>query len=198
MTTNNLEMERIGMMRKVVTVGATVPLVAAMNVALAQSQGFDVTANVENACEILSVNDLNFGDYEPIGANETVALRRQAVLQIRCVAGSEPSLELNDGSNSQDGTVATRRMAGTTDNSVLADYDIFLPDGTAPNSPCTSYQDLWGNGSNGGNPLQADVINDIAFREYNLCGEMPAGQDISAQAYTDTVTLTVTFDTGGS
>ncbi len=141
-----------------------------------------ITANVVAACNV-TVTNLAFGSYDPLSAT---AVTGAATASIACSQGSVPVISLGAGANLL-GT--QRRMALTT---AFLNYGLFQPVSNAPNAAC-AYTTPWGNGGTFGTALTTTAATSLAVRTYNICGQIPAGQNVGIGAYTDTVAVSITF-----
>ena len=162
-------------------IAATV-LFAAGNASAANATGsFKVTASVTNSCVVTSTSDINFGAYDPAVANNTTAATGAGWVKVRCTRGTTPAVRLEQGANAAGGSTClapTRQMASGANR--LA-YTLYSDSGrTAP----------WG----------CDASNDVDYtfldlnpHQFDVYGSIPAGQDVPAGTYEDTVTVTVVF-----
>jgi len=143
---------------------------------------FQVTATVVNNCVINSTN-IGFGNYDPTSA---VAATATGTVTARCTKGDVVSVALNQGNNPAGGSTAAVPARQMINGANLLPYHIYIAA-----SPSTTE---WGTGPVGTNepPAQtaASVATALTFTTY---GSLPAGADVPAGAYTDTVTATVTF-----
>jgi spore coat protein U-like protein len=144
-----------------------------------------VTASVAANCTI-ATSPLAFGAYDPVVANATTALNGSGSVTVACTKGA-PSLSigLGLGNNNSSG----RRMAGGGD--FLA-YGLFQPPSNVPSTACTfPASTAWGTAAAA---LSLTAPASKAARTYNICGTVPAGQDVNVAAtYTDTVVATINF-----
>jgi len=143
---------------------------------------FNVTATVINDCTISSTN-IAFGNYDPTGATAVTA---QGAVTAKCTKGDAVSVALDQGKNptgASTAAVPARQMVNGTN---LLPYHIYIAA-----SPSTTE---WGTGTVGTNEpaaqTSASVSTALTFTTY---GSLPAGADVPAGAYSDTVTATVTF-----
>lgn len=143
---------------------------------------FTVTATVINDCTISSTN-IAFGNYDPTSAT---ALTATGAVTAKCTKGDSVSVALNQGLNPATGSTAAvpaRRMGdGASD---YLPYHIYIAaTGTTE----------WGSGTVGTNEpaaqTSASVNTALTFTTY---GSLPAGADVPAGSYTDSVIATVTF-----
>jgi spore coat protein U-like protein len=147
-----------------------------------QTTSFNVTATVINDCVINSTN-VAFGNYDPTVATAVTA---QGAVTAKCTKGDVVSVALNQGANPATGSTAAlplRQMVSGTTN--FLPYHIYVASaGTTE----------WGTGTVGTNtpPSQtsASVNTALTFTTY---GSLPAGSDVPAGNYSDTVVATVTY-----
>lgn len=148
-----------------------------------------VSASVAANCTITTA-PVVFGAYDPIAANAAAVLQATGTVSIACTKGATAiSVGLGGGGNS--GSAApgtTRAMAGGTLPGFLS-YELFKPSAITPNAAC-AYTSVWGSGAN---VFSVENSPSKASRTYNICGQVPAGQDVSVGSYTDTVVATVNF-----
>jgi spore coat protein U-like protein len=164
-------------MKKILAIAAALSaLVAADALAASQlSTTFTVSATVIKTCNI-SVAPLVFGNYDVLDAAPKTA---QADVTLFCSKGSKPKVSLNGGSNAS----FPRQM-----NSSGADkltYDLFTDN---------TYVTVWGDGTNGS--IVTAPSNSTGSGNaitLTIFGKIPELQDKTQDAYSDTVTASVTF-----
>ncbi len=142
---------------------------------------FNVTATVVNDCIIASTN-IAFGNYDPTG---TTAVTAQGSVTAKCTKGDSVSVALNQGANpagASTAAVPARQMANGTN---LLPYHIYIASASTTE---------WGTGTVGTNEPAAQTSTSagtaLTFTTY---GSLPAGADVPAGSYSDTVIATVTF-----
>ena len=148
-----------------------------------------VSTTVSANCTV-TTNALNFGAYDPIGAQATNNLDVGTnQISIACVQGSAPTIGFNLGLNASG---STRRIKNTT-AAVYMDYELYQPPGSAPGTACNFGGSLvvWGN--SGGNLFTPSAPPSKANRSFFICARIPSGQDPTMGTYNDTVTATVNF-----
>ncbi len=147
-----------------------------------QTGNFNVTATVTNSCLVTSTTDIAFGAYDPADANATANLDAQGSVSVRCTRGTVANVALGQGLNAAAGSTCVtplRQMAAGTER---LRYDIYQN---------TTRTTTWG----------CDLANDQTFTSASSIvptvlttyGRVPAGQDVAAGSFTDTVVATVTF-----
>lgn len=142
------------------------------------TSSFSVTASVSNNCTI-STAALAFGAYDPIVANASTALDATGSVTIQCTRGATSTIGLSTGSYSANASGTTRAMnAGTS----YLSYEIYQNTGRTT---------LWGN--SGSDLYTPAAAPSSAPRTVTTYGRVPAGQDVPAGSYSDTVTATVNF-----
>lgn len=150
-----------------------VALFAASTTASAQTATFQVSASVTKTCTI-AANPIDFGSYDPVGANDTNPADQTGTVTIRCTRGTAYSVALGQGDNFSGG----RRMQLGASGEFLA-YELFSD---------ASRTAVWDAAA----PVAGTAANrsPIALTVY---GRVPAGQDAVEGAYLDTVAATVNF-----
>jgi spore coat protein U-like protein len=154
------------------------------------SANLAVSAAVSQSC-IISTTALAFGAYDPLVANAATALDATGTVTVACTKGaSSLKIGMNAGANAAG---AQRRMLGTTSGDFLL-YNLFQPPNNTASTACTfPGATAWGD-TLGTNTLDLTDAPSKAARTYNVCGTIPGGQDIGADAsYTDTVSATINF-----
>ena len=143
---------------------------------------FTVTATVINDCVINSTN-IAFGNYDPTVAT---ALTATGGVTAKCTKGDSVSVALNQGNNPAGGSTAAVPARQMISGGNLLPYHIYIA--AAPSTT------EWGTGTVGTNEPAAQVAASVATAlTFTTYGSLPAGADVPAGAYTDTVTATVTF-----
>lgn len=133
------------------------------------------SANIMPNCQFMSENiSLSFGSYDPINANITNTKEAATTFRLRCIKGTSAIISINNGLNAM-GDVRRMRGAGQS----YLNYELY----TSANRTT-----VW----NTTNTVSYSA-NNPQPKQFSIYGRIPAGQDVSAGAYTDTVTLSVTF-----
>lgn len=162
---------------------------APLSGATSATANLTVSATVAPNCAI-QAGSLDFGLYDPMLTNATVPRNAIASVTLACTRGSSPSITIDLGKH---GSSGGRYMQITTAG--LGDtlrYDIYQPPSPAPGSGCSfPGTKPWGpSSSQAFTPTQP---SSRTARSYNVCGTIPAGQDVSMGSYADTVVATVNF-----
>ncbi|MDH3605159.1 MAG: spore coat U domain-containing protein [Candidatus Tectomicrobia bacterium] len=137
-----------------------------------------VSSQVQSGCTVTATG-LSFSVYDPLSV---IPLNATATVVVSCTQGTGFTVALDKGT-SPEASVDAREMTGGTSGDVMS-YDIFRD--AARTEP-------WGDGTAGTFTVAGTGaglgtgINLIAY------GDVPALQNISADTYTDTVLVTVTF-----
>lgn len=143
---------------------------------------FTVSASVSANCTISATN-LVFGTYDPVAANASTAKTGTGTVTVACTKGATGlTIGMSDGGNFS----GTRRMAGGSPAGFLT-YDLYQPTGGPPGT-CPG-STLWTSAA----PLSLADAPSKADRIYNVCGTIPANQDVAVGAYSDTVRATINF-----
>jgi spore coat protein U-like protein len=142
--------------------------------------GSSVAAN----CTIATAT-VAFGAYDPVIANAAVARTATGSITVACTAGSAPTITLGLGANA---VGAVRKLASGADR---LNYELYQPPNTTPGTACGTLTTVWG--TSGANIFTPTSPASKVALTYNVCGSIPAGQDVGVGAYSDTVVATVNF-----
>lgn len=145
-----------------------------------QTTTFQVTAKVIASCVVNSTN-IAFGNYDPTAGSATTAT---GTVTAKCTKGSNVSVALGQGANAGTGStvaVPARRMKSASGD--YLPYNIYTTSGGSTE---------WGTGAGSVPAAQtaASVGTALSFTTY---GSLPAGADVPAGDYSDSVIATVTF-----
>ena len=151
--------------------------------AASKNTTFTVDANVVANCTI-SASNMSFGNYDPVAANDTTGadLYASSTVTVACTKNAPNVwIGLDAGSNGASAVGTTRAMAGATD---FLSYELYAADpNPAPGA-------AWGD-------TQATGVSYLAASKaatgITVFGRTPKGQDVSAGAYTDTITATINY-----
>jgi spore coat protein U-like protein len=132
-----------------------------------------VSATVVKVC-IVATTPIAFGSYTPSSASPVTAT---ATISVTCTNGTSYELGLDAGTGSGAST-ATRKLTITGDT---LNYQLFRD---------SSYSLTWGN-STGADVLTASGVGSLVT--HTIYGRIAAGQYRTPGAYTDTVTITVSY-----
>lgn len=135
---------------------------------------FPVTASVLTACAV-TANPLNFGNYDPTSAT---ALDATTSLSVLCTVGTSFSVGLNAGAASG-ATVTTRRMVNGAN---ILNYALYRE---------AARTNIWGNTP--GTDTPPATTAPVLPTALTVYGRIPAGQNVPAGGYADTVTVTVNY-----
>ena len=149
-----------------------------------------VTASVAQSCVVSATSAVAFGAYDPVGANAAAALAGTGSISLKCTKGSTSiTADLSAGANAVGNQ---RKMLGTT-NSDLLNYSITQPATASPWTSCAG-STVWGSTVGGSVYTPTGVTwTAAAAQAFTVCGSVPAAQNVSADSYTDTITVTVNF-----
>lgn len=143
------------------------------------SDNVAVSASVSASCTI-AASALSFGAYDPIGANAASPLDAQADLTVQCTNGAAASVVLDLGQNTNGGSADDPKRQMSDGGSNFMSYDLFSDAG---------HTTIWGNSTN----------SDVAYtgtgasEALTMFGRIPAGQNLPAGSYADTVLATINF-----
>jgi spore coat protein U-like protein len=133
---------------------------------------FSVTAEVVTTCGITATN-MNCGNYSGI------LLAATATLEATCSTGTPYTIGLNAGTG-VGATIATRKMRGPA----VEELSYTL-------SQDSAHTINWGNTP--GTDTPAPSTGNGAAQPHTVFGQIPAGQFVQSGAYSDTITVTLTF-----
>jgi spore coat protein U-like protein len=137
---------------------------------------FDVTASVVGDCTV-SAFSINFGTYEPVVTNKTVPLDSSTTINVYCTKGTAGSVALDNGVNFSGGNRRMKSAAGA-----FMTYEIYKDAG---------YSTVWNTvGVNSATSTNKTIPLGGGFIAY---GRIPAGQDLAAGGYSDTLQAIVTY-----
>lgn len=163
------------------TVAAASMLVAAGSAqAATATTNFNVTATVLANCSV-TANALNFGNYTPAVA----ALTGTSTVSVRCTRNTPYTVALNAGTTTG-GTLAQRLMkhASTTDT---LQYNLYTT---------TALTTVFGDGTGGSATIAGTGSGMGTANAITVHGSLPdsvANQGAPTGAYSDTITVTVTY-----
>lgn len=171
----------------VTTAGAALlALVSAPAVAGEAQNTFQVTATVVASCEVGVTSDLAFGDYNPLKPVDGSNGQASTQVNVTCTNGTDFVVALNYGSHG--GSASARFMSAGGGNKLA--YNLY----THP-----SYTSVWKdktvcNDPNGSSASCAYGTGDgSAADTFTVYGRIKATDTPVPGAYSDTVTVTVTF-----
>jgi spore coat protein U-like protein len=155
------------------------------------TSSLSVTAAVAQKCSISATSTLAFGTYDPVVTHASSALDGTGSVTVKCTKGSSGiTIDLDGGANL---TGTQRRLKGTTVTTEFLNYAITQPDTASPYTACP-YTTTWGSTVSGSVYTPASVSWSASTgQQFTVCGRVASAQNVTAQAYTDTVTVTVNF-----
>ena len=159
--------------------------------ALAQHTGsLSVTSSVTQTCTLSAISTLAFGAYDPVGANAAAALPGTGLVSINCTKNATGvTIDLDGGANVSGNQ---RRMKGATITTEFLNYGITQPATATPWTSCAG-NTVWGSTVGGSGYTPTVTWDGTTVNDFTVCGSVPAAQNVSAQSYSDTVTVTVNF-----
>lgn len=168
---------------------AAIGIAVAGGTALAGSSTgtLSVTASVAAHCTV-SAPTLAFGSYDPIGANASAVLDGTTTATFTCTKKSAGVYVTADtGANP---THATGTCAVATCTRAMADgsgdylsYDLYTDSG---------HTVVWNTTNSGGHTYQP-TFDTSTTATATVYGEIPAGTQVPAGSYSDSVTMTINF-----
>ena len=155
-------------------------LIAAPALATTTTSNLSVTATITNNCTI-STSTVAFGVYDSVSAHASSPLNGTGTVTVTCTSGAAAAITLGQGSDpnpSSTDAVPKRRMQGSGGGR-LSYFLYSNPGGTT----------VWGNTAGTG----VAHTGTGAATNLTVYGQIPAGQNVSARSYADTVVATITF-----
>ena len=157
-----------------VALAATMLLAGSQAFAGSATSQFGVSATVVSNCSISSA-PIAFGSYDPLNSSIVTA---QGSVSVKCSAAAPGvTIALDNGGHSANAPSGSPRAM--TNGSSFLGYDIMQPNNTTE----------WGSGA--GQTLA--VTADGTTQTFTSNGKVPAQQNVTVGAYSDTVTATVNF-----
>jgi spore coat protein U-like protein len=148
-----------------------------------------VSANVTQNCAISTSAALAFTTYDPVGANATAPLNATGQISVTCSKGAVGlTIGMDNGAHV---TAVQRQMIGVSATNLLQ-YNLFQPPSNTPGTACT-FPGTTAWTTIGAGLLTITTAPTKVARLYNVCGTIPAGQDVAADTYSDTVGATINF-----
>ena len=141
------------------------------------SASMDVRAMVIGNCRV-SVTDLSFGDYDPLGSHSQASLDASATLNLICTKDLAVVVSLDEGRHSTSARSGRQLELGT----YRLDYQLYRD---------SARQAIWADGEFGERVAGTGLISSPV--EVTVFGRIPGGQVVPAGAYTDVVTAKVDF-----
>lgn len=160
--------------RALVPFAAVAALLAPANAhAATDTDTMTVTATVISSCNV-AADDLAFGNYDPVAP---APLTAATTIEVTCTNGTDYAVALDEGLGSG-ASIATRKMSAGGDT---LDYSLYQD---------AAHTQVWGETSG------VDTVDGTgtgATATLDVYGMVDAAQTAPAGAYSDTVTVTVTY-----
>lgn len=154
-----------------------IQLSACISFASSSTESMLVTAVVKSSCKI-NAGSVYFGVYDPQGANQTSPSKMSSDIKLRCVRGTTAQISIDSGTHYGKASSNTRSMASGDNSSYLA-YELYKDQGET---------EVWD--TNARVTQSTSTNTDMNVRLY---AKIPANQNVPDGAYTDTLTVTVTY-----
>jgi len=138
------------------------------------STTFAVKATVLASCQV-TASDLDFGNYAAGSGSDTTA---DSNIDVTCTNGTTYTVALDGGSVAHD--VSARQMSDGNSHTLF--YALYTTAG---------FTTAWGDGS--GATTTVSGTGNGSAQSSTVFGQLPAGQYVPSGAYTDHVTVTVTY-----
>ena len=174
-------MNRINMRRLQALLLLTVVVLHSTGVFAGTTTGsLTVTATVSSACVLSSGGGaLAFGAYDAINTNATTPLMQISGFQLQCTNGTNATITLNQGQNPGSASTDAVPLRNMTDGvGHLLNYQLYT---TAARTV------IWDNVTG------VTQTSNGATQTINVYGSIPAGQNVPAGTYLDTVVISVNY-----
>jgi spore coat protein U-like protein len=171
------------------SVALALSALSGVTLAATASTSVPVSANVTQNCAISTSGALAFTTYDPVGVNASTPLNATGQISVTCSKGAIGlTIGMDNGAHVAS---AQRQMIGVTATNLLQ-YNLFQPPSNVPGTACTFPGTTAWTASGAGVLTLTSAPSKVA-RLYNVCGTIPAGQDVAADTYSDTVGATINF-----
>jgi spore coat protein U-like protein len=154
-------------------------LVAGPALAATDTEPLVISASVVDSC-VMTTAPIVFGAYAPAFANLSAPLDATGSVSVTCTSGATTMITLDQGAHDGGGSPAIpqrRMLSGTVD---FLSYGLFSGSVTGSIWANTVATGVGGTGNG-------------AQQTLTVYGRIPAGQNVPAGSYQDTVTATVTY-----
>ncbi len=149
------------------------------------STTFQVSMTVTQNCKITTSGNFNFGNYDPVVANALAPLQvtTPGFISVNCNKNTTSVwVGLDTGTNSSHAPTGSTRAVSDGNGDYIG-YDFYQD---------SAFTTVWGNTSATA-PTLGPFTSAKTPVTANVYGQAPAGQDVPAGTYTDTITATVNF-----
>lgn len=146
-----------------------------------QTGSFQVTAQVNASCQVVSTANIDFGVYDALAATDQDAA---GSVTVRCSQGTTNVLvALDQGANPAAGSTAAAPLRQMASGAERLPYQVYSD---------ASRSSVWGDTAATGQTIPGPMSagTPVVLTTY---GRIAAGEDAAPGAYTDTVGVTVTF-----
>jgi spore coat protein U-like protein len=138
-----------------------------------------LSSGASTAACVVTAPSLSFGPYDGLsGAPATTS----AVAVVTCNDSPPPTVTMELGPSAVSGGFFPRQMRQDGGSDRLA-YNFYVDAGATA---------VWGDGT-GGTATRSDRVFKNKPWTVTIYGRIPAGQDVSAGSYSDTLTITINF-----
>jgi spore coat protein U-like protein len=140
---------------------------------------FGSRANLAANCMFDAAPNIPFGVYNPLAPGD---VDLSPSLETRCTRNTNYTISLSTGA----GSYAMRKMDSAGANTDQLSYNIFTPAG---------FTTVWGDGSGGSSAVSGVGTGMLLAQKVTrvINARLFAGQDLSADTYADTITITISY-----
>ncbi len=138
----------------------------------------EVSATVVANCQI-TVSDLAFGAYDPLGANQSRQLEGSAAVRVTCTRSASATIAIDGGQSASD---SLRSMTSSSANgSAVVKYELYRDSNRTL---------AWV-----GDSPEARFVSRGCHdpQQFTVYARIPAGQEVPSGMYSDVVRATVSF-----
>jgi spore coat protein U-like protein len=161
--------------KKVLLLTAAIGLVSVGAFAGNTSGNLSVTANVSSSCVINTTSAMAFGSYNPAGGTATTGA---GTFTLQCTNGASPTVLMSQGANPGTGSTDTTPVRQMANGSFMLTYQLYSDSARSL---------VWNNVTGVSEPSNGTL------QTVNIYGSIPAGQNVGAGSYTDTVVVNVNY-----
>lgn len=144
------------------------------------SSSLTVSASVTNRC-VISAANISLGEYLAADTHATSPLDGTGSVNVACTKNASATIGLSQGGNSATGSTDAAPLRQMAAGAERLRYDFFTDSGRSA---------TWGNTVATSKGYTASSVSSSNITIY---ARVPAGQDVAAGSFSDTVTATITF-----
>ncbi len=159
-----------------ISIGTMSLIIGKTSSALTASGNLAASLQVAATCQI-SDGSLDFGSYEPIATNSVAALDGVGGFSLACTRGATAKIALGNGLYNAHASGTSRAMSAA---GYYLSYELYTD---------AARSVIW----NDANRVNYASLSKNTIKQIAVYGRIPGGQNVPAQSYSDSVTITVSF-----